>query len=298
MKSPSNGAIDWLLELAGDAAQLPRPQKPKPYYSQREAGPITPENASPAVIAQRVYRLVRQFFDQDFFAETVGFDCVDGNGDTDSSPEDELERRVGKPALWNGTFEDVSDLCDFIEVFHDLSSRPTRGWVHQFCNCGWHPSAYSRKSGQALYRWRMNELLDSTTLGLRLADEGEDIGRMVRAPAGELSHLMAEALSHESSSRDDLVHAIALFRSRGATLQDRRSAIVTLAGVLEERRSMLKSELLSKDEGALFDIANNFNLRHRKADQHADYDEVYLDWVFYLYLATVRLTDQLRAKQA
>ena len=51
-------------------------------------------------------------------------------------------------------------------------------------------------------------------------------------------------------------HAITLFRGRGADEHAKRSAIVTLAGVLEDRRELLKAELLRKDEGALFQIAN------------------------------------------
>ncbi len=49
----------------------------------------------------------------------------------------------------------------------------------------------------------------------------------------------------------------------------KRSAIVTLAGILEEHRALLKDQL-GKDEGALFEIANRYALRHRKADQRGD----------------------------
>lgn len=61
---------------------------------------------------------------------------------------------------------------------------------------------------------------------------------------------------------------------------------------------LLKVELLSKDEGALFLIANQLNLRHRRVDQRSDYDEVHLDWLFWWYLATLDLTDRLLARQA
>ena len=54
---------------------------------------------------------------------------------------------------------------------------------------------------------------------------------------------------------------------RGET---KRSAVVALAGILEERRSLLADELLTKDEGALFQIANKFGIRHQRADQRDD----------------------------
>jgi hypothetical protein len=71
-----------------------------------------------------------------------------------------------------------------------------------------------------------------------------------------------------------------------------------LVGILEERRPLLKAKLVTEDERALFRIANEFAVRHRRANQRSDYADVYLDWLFWLYLATVYLTDQLLARQA
>lgn len=88
-----------------------------------------------------------------------------------------------------------------------------------------------------------------------------------------------------------------MFRSRNVTTAERRSAVVTLAGVLERRRSLLKDELLKKDEGALFHVANEFDVRHRDKSQQSEYDPVFLDWLFWWYLATVELTDRLVARQ-
>jgi hypothetical protein len=68
--------------------------------------------------------------------------------------------------------------------------------------------------------------------------------------------------------------------------------------VLEHRRTLLKDALLSKDEGALFAIANAFDLRHRNAGQRDDYDEVFLDWVFWWYLGTIELITRLLARPA
>jgi hypothetical protein len=72
-------------------------------------------------------------------------------------------------------------------------------------------------------------------------------------------------------------------------VEERRSAVITLAGLLEERRDLLRAELLTKDEGALFQIANAFAIRHQRADQRGDYDSAFLDWLFWWYLGTVEL---------
>ncbi|SEG85203.1 hypothetical protein SAMN05216223_1236 [Actinacidiphila yanglinensis] len=80
-------------------------------------------------------------------------------------------------------------------------------------------------------------------------------------------------------------------------MESKRSAIVTLAGILEERRALLKDKISKPDEGALFEIANRYDLRHRKAGQRGEYDEVFLDWIFWWYLATVELTNRLVASR-
>ena len=132
----------------------------------------------------------------------------------------------------------------------------------------------------------------------RLAESGTDRGRLVHAPDDDRDELVQRALqSPVPGVRDDVGHAIALFRSRAATTSERRSAVVTLAGILEHRRALLRTELFKKDEGALFRIANECDLRHRDKSQQGDYDPVFLDWLFWWYLATVELTDRLLARQ-
>ena len=76
------------------------------------------------------------------------------------------------------------------------------------------------------------------------------------------------------------------------------SANRALAGVLEARRALLKDVLVTKDESALFEIANKFAIRHQDARQHSDYDPVFLDWVFWWYLATVELTTRVLDSRA
>lgn len=299
MKSPSDTPLSWLAELAGVADQLPRAERPRPYFSQRSRATAPPESALPPIV-HRIRALVLELHADHYFADTVGFDCFDSHGETESSPEHELELRVGKAHLWAADPAGWSeaDLCDFAEVFHDIAARPTKGWFHNYSNCGWHPAKFSRKSGQALYRWRLNQILDTTTLDLRMAEAGEDQGRMVRSTPGQLGELIAGMLDSSSDARGSVAHAIALFRARGATREQGRSAIVALAGVLEQRRALLKTHLLTKDEGALFEIANRYDLRHQNASQRGGYDSAFLEWVFYWYLATVQLTDRLLVARA
>ncbi len=68
--------------------------------------------------------------------------------------------------------------------------------------------------------------------------------------------------------------------------------------MLEDRRALLKKELFRSDEGALFRIANDFDLRHQNDEQHTDYAPAFRGWVFWCYLATIELSDRLLNRQA
>ncbi len=113
-----------------------------------------------------------------------------------------------------------------------------------------------------MYRWRANELLQAAGISYRLADSGEDQGRLVAVFDDGRSALLADILGHpQPDTANQVHHTVALFRGRGATDEDKLSTLITLAGILEERRQLIKVELVSTDEGALFHIANKFATR-------------------------------------
>lgn len=125
-----------------------------------------------------------------------------------------------------------------------------------------------------------------------------DLGRLVAVTDDARSALVHRALNDSAPDITTRIrHAIALFRGRDTTVESKRSAIVTLARITEERRALIKDQIGKPDEGALFEIANRYGLRHRKADQRGDYDEAFLDWIFWWYLATVELTNRLIASR-
>lgn len=293
--SPSSASENWLSQLLLDVDSLLQPRPPRPYYSQRND--VAEPNAQRAVesTAQRLFATIDELVRQNFFARAVGYDCIDNREEPTSTFQSELGKRIRKPELWDGDFAlwSENDLCDFAEVMYDLVARPTREWYHDYSACGWHPISYSISSGQGIFLWRANSVLDSSGLGLRLAEHGEDRGRIVRTQPANLESLVDESLTNHSSVGDEVGHAVALFRKRDSARPEKRSAVVGLAGILESRRSLIQSTQLSTAEDALFQIANRFDIRHRKANQLAEYDDSFLDWIFYWYLATINLTEHL-----
>ena len=59
----------------------------------------------------------------------------------------------------------------------------------------------------------------------------------------------------------------------------------------------MKAVLTAKDEADLFQLANNFGIRHHNADQKTLYDPaIWCSWMFYYYLATIHASVRLLAK--
>ncbi|HEV8529635.1 MAG TPA: hypothetical protein VGS60_19205, partial [Actinomycetes bacterium] len=95
-----------------------------------------------------------------------------------------IEHEIGVGGLWplqtGRLSEDLDLFCDVVEVLHDLVSRPVDRWYHTWSECGWYHSNFSIETGRTIYRRRVNQLLKRSDIGLRLADSGEDVGRLIR----------------------------------------------------------------------------------------------------------------------
>lgn len=296
----------WVRSLRAELdAALPAPAE-RPYWSQRHGA--APEVLDLSATAERFVGLVQRLdVDHGLFAQAFGVDCPDGVDDAAEPPVQQITDRIGRtlPGLdrWPPPRSVVGrwardDLFDLMEVLHDLASWPGTWSAHDYGGCIGHPGDFSPTLGRSLYRHEVNKLLARSNLGVRMASSGEDQGRIVVEAGVGLDERVDDALATTPAEhRDEVAHAIALFRSRTRDVTSMRSAIVALAGVLERHRAMLEEQLVSKDEAALFAIANGFDIRHRKADQRTDYDPAFLEWVFYWYLATVALIGRLIAKQ-
>lgn len=255
--------------------------------------------------ARQISDLITEFEDNGYLAQAFGQECVDSGeeiGTLGSAPVVELHRQLGRNDLWPiaAYWQNykLDDLCDVVEFIHDHMSRPMKRVYHYYNDCGFDYSSFRREIAQQLYRGRVNEIFAESTLNLTLNEHG----RFEEVSADELEPLIERVRADPASGaaqHDELLHAVEQFRRRGASETEKRQALVTLAGILEGRRDVIKMHLLSKDEGSLFEIANKFNLRHRKADQMKDYDtELYFQWLFYLYVATIRLVDRILERQA
>jgi hypothetical protein len=289
----------FLAALLAHSDELPAPSVLRPYWPTRQGrGPwrLTRED-----LYRRFAQLIADTRRAGYLDSAFAEPCPSSDEEPKRARQNVvLAERLGRRNLWPLKPQrwDEDTFYGLIEAFHDLVARPR---LRQACTdrrCIGHFSQFSTETGRMIYRWQVNHPLSSADDPFRLAITGEDIGRLVRAvdeARGDLVDRVTQAVAEDVARWVE--HAISLFRRRDTTEHDKRSAVIALAGILEERRELIRAELGRKDEGALFTLANEFAIRHQRRGQQGDYDPAFLDWMFWWYLATVELTEQILARQ-
>lgn len=259
------------------------------YYSVRKSGRALDLDGLKALFAA----LFSHFEERQYFDEAFGFTCVDAGwipGTVGGKPGLYFLRHLRKEALWPvkeklSTYSE-DDLFDVIELLYDLVSEPLDGTYHSYGECGMHYATFNRASGRAKFRAEVNDILSDYSVGYELVENGEISAKADRGLDTLLSAKLPPSFSQDMQRR--LEDAVSLFRRRHACAADRHNAVRILADILEELRPRMKHALTSKDEGDLFNIANNFEIRHRNDKQKNRYDKsLWLSWMFYFYLSTI-----------
>lgn len=274
----------------------------RPYYSVRTGKNPGGALLDIAALLKLFKSQFEQFSENGYFQQSFGYWCVDSENVAGSLGSDlggvvllELRKDNLWPILTKCLEYSEDDLFDIIEFLYDNVSKPTEGYFHSYGGCGYHYNSFNREEGQVEFRTRMNRLLGSYKPPHELLQNGEVASK---ADPG-LENLFKTDLPRTDPDRvESRVHAaIAKFRRHRSSFEDRRDALRDLADVLEFLRPQLKSVLKSQDEADLFNIANNFGIRHHNEKQKTDYDEaIWLSWIFYYYLATIHAALRLIEK--
>lgn len=262
------------------------------YYSVRTGKNSNSQNIDIKVLRVMLYSIYRSLEEGGYFQEQFGYSCVDAGevpGKLGLDIQSALLLKLRKENLWPfpERFDDLSeeDLFDLIEFLHDHCSKPDEGFFHSYSQCGWHYRTFDPAAGQTEYRQKINEIIESYGLGYELSESGEILEA---ASPGTEPLLTANLPVTDSNIRARVDSAIAKFRRYRSTAIERRDAVRDLADVLEYLRPQLKIVLDKQDESDLFNIANNFGIRHHNQIQKTNYDQsIWLSWIFYFYLATI-----------
>lgn len=234
--------------------------------------------------------------------ECLGYYCVDEGqvpGKAGHDPGRAFRRDIGRNDVWpvdpveKAWSEDA--IFDFLQYLGTKVSTPlTDGatW-HNYDNCGWHYKQFVPQPARDEYIVQVNHLLSRYNDGWEMKADFEIVER---APAGMGSLLDAKLPgSADSQSRARVQAAIDKYRRRASSASDRRDAVRDLGDVLESMRTDARLHL-SKDESDIFNILNNFNIRHANAKQKTDYDAIWFSALFYHYLAMIHVLTRIVAR--
>ena len=236
------------------------------------------------------------------FQEWMGYVCVDADfvpGKAGVDLDLFVFRKLRKQGLWPMQAQlanyDEDDVFDMIEFLFDHASKGMDGDYHSYNGCGWHYKTFEKAAGQEMWREAINDVLADYGSGYELSATGEILAL---GEPGLESLLTAPMPSVDPENVEVRVStAILKFRRRGSSASDRRDAVRDLADVLEFLREEVKKVLKSDDASDLFNLANNFEIRHHRKGQKTDYDQsIWLSWMFYYYLATIHACVRLVEK--
>lgn len=229
-----------------------------------------------------------------YFDEYLGSYCIDMGEIKGKVCDVELEilLKIRKQSLWPVDSIRVSqysedDLFDMIEFLYQNVSKPIDGDYHSYNDCGMHWHTFNKDKGESIYLEKINAILALYKKPFELSKHGEILHKPEQ---GFETIFKADIPSSDVNINTRIDSAVLRYRRHGSTLDDRRQAVRDLADVLEYLRPKAKSLITKQDEKDLFNIANNFGIRHHNEKQKTNYDTgLWLSWMFYYYLATIHV---------
>jgi hypothetical protein len=234
-----------------------------------------------------------QFRSDGYFDEAFGFTCID-RGEVDGklrNIELSILLEIRKKDLWpihrRSEFYSEDDFFDVVEFLFQQVSKPIDGNYHSFADCGMHWETFNKIDGQVQFREKINEVLAYYEKPFELSSLGEVLNK---PEVGFDAIFEADIPSKDVNIVQRINSAVLRYRRHGASLDDRRQSVRDLVDVLEFLRPKVKEFLTNSDEKDLFNIANNFGIRHLNDKQKIAYDQsLWLSWMFYFYLSTIHV---------
>ncbi len=267
------------------------PYRPRAYYGARKNG--TQSIKLDLDDMREIVLSAYQYFETaGYLVDAFGFECVDSGyepgyvgGNIDVFVKLTLLRKDLWPVKDFYSFYSEDDVFSMIEFLYDHVSKPQSKSYHDWNNCGYHYSDFSKHEGREEFRARLTLPLQRYGDGWELNEAGEILSM---PPDGIAPLLNAKLPSKDATVIEKVASATARYRRHASTIEEREIAVRELAGVLEWIKPQINEALLNKDSTDLYNIANNFGIRHMNQNQKLQYDKpVWLSWMFYHYLNTI-----------
>jgi hypothetical protein len=262
------------------------------YYSRRNK----PEPISIGELHMRVSALIDEFINNDFFKEKLGITETTSNFDSiNRKSVTQIGFQVFPIKSWLISQIEKNRIFDTLEFLYQFVSEPSN-WEPMVDETNYHYydySTYNSRKGKKLFIEEVNHIISAFEDGFELTKDGEILFK------GDDSQnfIETEYQSYKIEDVDPLIKkAIKQWKNRNQSLDEKKQAIINLANVFEflKKEGTLEEVLNSKDTRDLFNIANNFSIRHYNKLQKTDYDtEIWYDWIIQFYLATCTTTLKL-----
>ncbi len=271
----------------------------KLYYSDRTGKNPMPKDFNLDTIRNLFLNFFTNFKDEGFFEEHFGHYSVDDAYDYEGFQYGKsgldfagfLLCKLRKKNLYpfhkmitNYSEEDMFDVIEFLYEYCSMRIYDLGNGI-----------SYDRDEGRKKFRNDINGILALYNEGYELSPQGEILSL---ASDGLNKLCNAPIQTSDPKNISKLVEAaINKFHRYKSSIDERKDAVINLADVLEGLRPQLKKVILTSDENDLFNIANNFGIRHNNKHQKTDYDKaIFYSWIFYYYLATIHATTRLIEK--
>jgi hypothetical protein len=272
--------------------------RPKPstrhYYSARkQLGRLTLDG-----LYRKLQHLYLFFRDRDYF-KAVGITKFDLPDAMKHKAALSLSFEMFPVTKWPAHDVTEDHVFEALEFLHDHVSCPgemiemTSETGSNYCDY----DGYDEKAGRTEFRRDANTFLADYKSGFELTPDGT----ILALGADGLQHILdAEIVPYDEVNVDSKVrNAIVKWRNRHLSPDEKKAAIRDLADVFEwlKKTKELSKILDRKDDSAIFEIANNFAVRHHNPDQKANYDRaIWYSWMFHFYLATYHAAIRLLIK--
>ncbi len=266
------------------------------YYSSRnKPTPLTLDK-----LYWKLQNLYLLFRDLDYFKGKAGITKTDLPDAIKREAAIALSFQPFPITKWEESQITEDHVFDTLEFLYDNVAKPGE-WTGMTTDTGYNYydyNGYDDDMGKEEFRQKPNAFLSDYRSGYELTKDGI----ILAAGTEGLQHIFdAEIVPYDEDNVDSKVrHAILMWRNRHLTLSEKKEAIRELADVFEwlKKTKGLDRVLDKKDESAIFDIANNFAVRHHNPQQKTEYDKnIWYSWMFHFYLATYHASIRLLIKQ-
>lgn len=247
----------------------------------------------------RVESLFNHFHHLDYFKQKLGIDTNDKPSSANTLANVLLGFSPFPLSAWIKEDINEENIFDTLEFLFDHVSKPNN-WTQMVSETGfayYDYSFYDQKAGQFDFSSLTNVFLKDYEGGFELSNDGIILAM---GKEGLSSILNSEIIEYDETNVDSKVrNAIVKWRNRKLSWDVRREAIRELADVFEwlKKNEDLEKVIKSKDDSILFNIANNFAIRHHEPKQQSNYEkEIWYPWMFHFYLATYHAVIRLLKK--